>query len=35
VLDGLAFRAVRLGHETLLGDRLSPLAALRVGFFGR
>ena len=35
VLDGLAVRAIRHGNGTLLGDRLSPLAALRLGIFGR
>lgn len=35
VLDGLARRALRRGGGALLGDRLSPLAALRLGIFGR
>lgn len=35
VLDGLALRALRRGAGALLGDRLSPLAALRLGIFGR
>lgn len=35
ILDGLARRAARRGHVALLGDRLSPLAALRLGIFGR
>jgi phytoene synthase len=35
VLDGLARRALRRGSTALLGDRLSPLAALRLGIFGR
>lgn len=34
VLDGLARRALRLGGP-LLGDRLAPLAAIRLGIFGR
>lgn len=33
VLDGLGRRAA--GHGQLLGDRLSPLAAVRLGIFGR
>lgn len=35
VLDGLAKRALRRGGGALLGDRLSPLAAIRLGIFGR
>ncbi|HEU4821634.1 MAG TPA: hypothetical protein VFS87_10835 [Qipengyuania sp.] len=35
VLDGLARRALRGEGGALLGDRLSPLAALRLGIFGR
>lgn len=35
VLDGLARRALRREGGPLLGDRLSPLAALRLGIFGR
>ncbi|HEU4820840.1 MAG TPA: hypothetical protein VFS87_06745 [Qipengyuania sp.] len=35
VLDGLARRALKRGGGLLLGDRLSPLAALRLGIFGR
>lgn len=35
ILDGLARRAARRGNVALLGDRLSPLAALRLGIFGR
>jgi phytoene synthase len=35
VLDGLADRALKRGSALLLGDRLSPLAALRLGIFGR
>lgn len=35
LLDGLARRALRRGGGALLGDRLSPLAALRLGIFGR
>lgn len=35
VLDGLAFRAMQRGGNVLLGDRLSPLAALRLGILGR
>lgn len=35
VLAGLARRAARRGGGALLGDRLSPLAAVRLGIFGR
>jgi len=35
LLDGLARRALERGEVALLGDRLSPLAALRLGIFGR
>ena len=35
VLDGLAKRALDRGGGPLLGDRLSPLAAIRLGIFGR
>lgn len=35
LLDGLSRRALRRQDVTLLGDRLSPLAALRLGIFGR
>lgn len=35
LLDGMARRAARRGGGALLGDRLSPLAALRLGIFGR
>lgn len=35
VLAGLSVRAARRGGGALLGDRLSPLAALRLGIFGR
>ena len=35
LLDGLARRALERGKDALLGDRLSPLAALRLGIFGR
>lgn len=35
VLHGLARRATLRGGAELLGDRLSPLAALRLGIFGR
>lgn len=35
ILDGLALRTLRRGSVQLLGDRLSPLAALRLGIFGR
>ena len=35
VLDGLARRALRRGDVALLGDRLSPLAAIRLGILGR
>lgn len=35
VLDGLAKRTLRRGGGVLLGDRLSPLAAVRLGIFGR
>lgn len=34
-LDGLAKRTLRRNRGPLLGDRLSPLAALRLGIFGR
>lgn len=35
VLDGLARRAISRGTPQLMGDRLSPLAALRLGILGR
>lgn len=36
VLDGLSRRALRRGGaRALIGDRLSPLAAMRLGIFGR
>ena len=35
ILDGLAQRSLRRGGGPLLGDRLSPLVALRLGIFGR
>ena len=35
VLDGLARRALAADRALLLGDRLSPLAAMRLGIFGR
>ena len=35
ILAGLARRAVRRGEVALIGDRLSPLAAMRLGIFGR
>ena len=35
VLDGLARRALKRGGGALIGDRLSPLAAMRLGIFGR
>ena len=35
VLAGLAQRAGRRGGSDLLGDRLSPLAAIRLGILGR
>lgn len=35
VLAGLARRSARRGGGALLGDRLSPLAALRLGILGR
>lgn len=35
VLDGLSRRALKGGGRLLLGDRLSPLAAMRLGIFGR
>ena len=35
VLDGLARRALKRGGTALIGDRLSPLAAMRLGIFGR
>lgn len=35
ILGGLAQRAARRGGGPLLGDRLSPLAAIRLGIFGR
>ena len=34
VLDGLARRAIEKQNTQLLGDRLSPIAALRLGIFG-
>lgn len=35
VLSGLAKRSLKRGGDTLIGDRLSPLVALRLGIFGR
>jgi phytoene synthase len=35
LLAGLARRASLKGHCDLLGDRWSPLAAMRLGIFGR
>lgn len=35
ILDGLARRALRLGNIRLIGDRFSPLAAMRLGILGR
>lgn len=35
VLDGLARRALARGGASMFGDRLSPLAVLRLGIFGR
>ena len=35
VIGGLARRAIRQRRESLLGDRTSPLAALRLGLIGR
>lgn len=35
VLAGLARRALAQGRDRLIGDRLSPLAAIRLGIFGR
>lgn len=35
ILVGLARRALKNGHGELLGDRLSPLVALRLGILGR
>ena len=35
VLGGLASRALARGGTAMLGDRLSPLVALRLGLFGR
>lgn len=35
VLDGLARRALAADRARLLGDRWSPLAAVRLGIFGR
>lgn len=35
VLEGLAARALKRGGGPLLGDRLSPLAAIRLGILGR
>jgi phytoene synthase len=35
LLDGLTRRALRRGGGPLLGDRWSPLAAIRLGIFGR
>lgn len=35
VLGGLARRALAADRAVLLGDRLSPLAAVRLGIFGR
>ena len=35
ILGGLARRAARRGGGRLIGDRLSPFAAMRLGIFGR
>lgn len=35
VLEGLSRRALAADRPLLLGDRLSPLAAMRLGIFGR
>lgn len=35
VIEGLARRSLRAGGGPMLGDRLSPLVALRLGLFGR
>lgn len=35
VIGGLARRSLRLGGRPLVGDRLSPFIALRLGLFGR
>lgn len=35
VLEGLARRALKRGEPALVGDRLSPLVAMRLGIFGR
>lgn len=35
VLEGLSRRALAADRALLLGDRLSPLAAMRLGIFGR
>ena len=35
VLEGLSRRALDADRAALLGDRLSPLAAMRLGIFGR
>ncbi len=35
VIGGLARRSLRAGGREMLGDRLSPLVALRMGLFGR
>lgn len=35
VLAGLSRRSLARGHDTMLGDRLSPLVAIRLGIFGR
>ena len=35
VVGGLARRSLRSGGREMLGDRLSPLVALRLGLFGR
>ena len=35
ILEGLSKRALQQSHTSLVGDRLSPLVALRLGIFGR
>ncbi|WP_379550504.1 hypothetical protein [Qipengyuania sp. DGS5-3] len=35
ILEGLSVRALKQGRTSLVGDRLSPLFALRLGIFGR
>jgi len=34
ILEGLSRRTLEQGHTSLVGDRLSPLVALRLGIFG-